>query len=101
MIDKQVLARTIAIAVFAVVLTSLVWTSVFIATGRRLAENVTTLVALAALGIGYFARRRLAARRSEEPTAGAGAAAAAADGQSARKRPKRTKRKGNDRDRRA
>jgi drug/metabolite transporter (DMT)-like permease len=100
MIDKQVLARTIAIAVFAVVLTSLVWTSVFIATGRRLPENVTTLVALAALGIGYFARRRLAARRSEEPDAGAGAAATA-NGQSARKRLKGTKRKGKDRERRA
>jgi hypothetical protein len=87
----RTLGKVVAIGVFAVVLTSVVWTSVFIATGSRLTQNMTTLVALASLGIGLYGWNWLAARQPATPSVAE--TAAKANGEQAVKSTKETKRK--------
>jgi hypothetical protein len=90
----KTLGKVVVIGVFAVVVTSVVWTAFFIATGTRLTQNMTTLVALASLGIGLYGRSWLAARQGQAATPAVAETAAKADEEHAEKPTKETKRKG-------
>jgi hypothetical protein len=57
-------AWAVALAVF---FTATAWTVVFLVTGDRLDENLTTLVALAAIGVGYYCAKALKRRTPRTP----------------------------------